>query len=337
MNKSRIKRVFYRIVSFGCALLLLLPLAGCSDAIDSPVLNRTMTIGEIHISYDLLRYFVMNSIYNSENIDPDTLADDPDMQAELEDNVYDMLRLLAAYVSLAEDYDISVSSRKKSEIKDSIKQSKKNVGKEAFNAELRANYLTEDVLYQLSLIEELKSGVYDYLINEYTSPIRSDDDTIRQDIANGNWFCAEYIGLTFQSDSGDGKRAELAQEICGRAKAGESMSKLASEYQKIYGLGEVAYMYLGGFTYGQKIQCFEDTILSLEIGEYSEVCDFPKGGYYIAHRLPLDDDYIDANFNSEIRAAYLNREIEKIATARAAELEIKLRDKYADYEFWTMK
>lgn len=332
MNKNRIKRALCRAGSFGCSLLLIFSLAGCGGDLSVPFWDRVMTIGEMDVSYDFLRYFVMNSMYNTDGVNPEDFKNDPEMQKQLEEDVYGMLRLLAAYVSLADDYGISISSQRKDELEDYIEGVIDELGEDAFEEE----YLTEDVIYQLFLIEELKSGVYDYLINEYTSPIKSDDETIRRDIEAGNWFYAEYIGLTFNSDDQDNEREQFMQGICDRARAGESMSALAGECRKVYGLGEVDYDAYG-FTYGQMRQCYEDTVLSLEIGEYSGVSEFPDGGYYIAHRLPLEEDYIDENFEKVFRAGYLNREIEKIADARAAELKVELRSSYEDFEFWTME
>ncbi len=336
MNRIGKKCIFRRLICLCFALLLAVAMTGCGGPITVAVWNRVMTIGDMDVSYDLLRYFVMNSIYDSSDIDPEKLADDPAMQERLEDNVYTMLRTLAAYVSLADSYNITVSSQEKSEIKREIRNMKDEYSKEEFKEYLAENYITEDVLYQLCVLDSLRSGIYTYLAGE-NSPISFDDDTVKQDIADGNWFYAEYIGLTFESDTEDDKRAEIMQEMHDRAASGESMAKLAEEYRKVFGLGVVGYMNLGGFTLGQEKQYFEDTVRSLEIGAYSEVCEMPEGGYYIAHRLPLEESYITENFEEVFRAGYLDRKIGEIIDNCAAELEVKFRSKYEDFEFWTMK
>ncbi len=352
MSKIRSVRPIRGLICLALTLLLTLPLLwGCSQAVSVPGWKRAMTIGQMDVSEDMLRYFVMNSIYNS-STEPELFKTDPDTQAKLEEDVYDMLRLLAAYVELADRYDLSLSGDEKSALKDQIDAMKEEYRnkydsdwKKEYQAYLDTNYITEDVLYHLLVIDNLKSKVYDYLINEYTSPIRSDDETIRKDIEAGNWFNAEYVGLTVDQSITDPeeksqrmqKLREAAEEILRRAQAGESLNSLTDEYRKTFGMDTVAYQNLGGFTLGQEMEYFEQTVQSLEIGKYSEVCEIPGGGFYVAHRLPLDDDYITSHLDSVFRAGYLDREIARIADACGQSLEIKLQGKYKDFEFWTME
>ena len=344
IRKSR--RLVRRAVCAGLSLILVLMLMGCGKTVSVPFWNRVMTIGQMDVSYDMLRYFVMNSIYNSDT-DPTLYKTDPEYQSKLEEEVYTMLRLLAAYITLADEYGLELTSEDKSNINDQLDGIQEEYGADgSYEDYLNKYYVTEDVLYQLFVIDALKSKLYDYMINEYTSPIRSDDETIRQDIADGNWFCAEYIALTRDSSSSSEDETEdtatarlesAAEEIRSRAAAGESMASLASEYQKTLGKDLVVYMDLGGYTFGRQKQYFEDQVRSLEIGAYSEVCEMPDGGYYIAHRKELDEEYIDDHFDSVFRAGYLEREIGKIENECADSLTVKIRDKYKDLEFWTME
>ena len=125
MSKIRAFRPIRGLICLLLTLILLLSSVGCagSGEISVPVWNRVMTVGRMDVSYDLLRYFVMNSIHNS-STDPERFQSDPDTQAQLEEDVYQMLRLLASYVELADRYKLTLTRDERKALKDQIEDSK---------------------------------------------------------------------------------------------------------------------------------------------------------------------------------------------------------------------
>lgn len=290
--------------------------------------------GSFKVSYDLLRYFVMNYMNGYEDITPEDFASDEELQDELYNNVIASVSELAAYSLLAEKYDISLSREEKKEVKNTLKEYKASYESEkAFEEDLKANFITEDVLEEIYMLQALFDKLYDHMTNEYNGIFKYDNDTIDADIEAGNFFSAEYIVLYYTSDNKEDRISEL-QGMLDLAKSGKSMRDMREEKYPTYG-EQIVYTKEDIFTYTEMNKIYEETVVSLDIGAYSDVVDMDNAAM-IVHRLPLDFEYIDANYN-EVIAKYLSREFFEYIEEYSKSLIPVFKDKYKDLKMWEMK
>lgn len=312
----------------------LLAFFGCSSGKRTAL---TVTDGEndYKLTYDLLRYFTMN--YMRDKYSDKTAEDfeaDEDLQNALYDDVISSVSKLAAYSLLAEKYDVKLASAEKKEVKNTLKEYKNSYeSKDAFKNDLKDNYITEDALEHIYLMEALWDKLYDHLTNEYTGIFKSDVETVDADIEAGNFFSAEYIALYYTSENKEDRVADL-EEMLEKAKKGGNMSSLKEEKYSIYG-EQLVYAHEPIFTYKELNEDYENIVLSLEIGEYSDV-KYVDNVAIIVHRLPLDEAYINNNYN-EVIAKYLARELFEYVEEYAKGLEFEFKKKYKDIKLWEMK
>lgn len=305
---------------------MLLSLVGCGG---SPT---AIKIGELDVSYDMLRYFARNYMEGYENITPEDFKTDTELQEQLEENILSSLSELAAYVTLANEYKIKLDSDDKKEIDEEIAAMKAEYADDdAYKKGLEEANATEDVVRRIYEIQKLCDKLYEELTTGTDPYFKSDNDTIDRDIADGNWFAAEYILITY-SDSEKESRREYAETLADSVAAGKELSDIYEENRTVYGLG-IQYEKLEGFTYTQQKEYFEEAVVSLEIGEVSELIDSPDG-FLLVKRLKLDDDYIDKKYVSVFCAGYLEREFFGLIEDTAASLEVKYAKKYKDIKFY---
>lgn len=328
MTNTLKKRMARGIALLLAVLILLAGMMGCS----SP---KVLRLGKFEVSYDLLRYFACNYMKESGHTQED-YENSPELQKELEEQVFGTLKELAAYSQLAGQYKIELTDSEKKQIEKELTDLRAGYdSKEEYEKALSDQYLTEDVYRQIQEIYAVCDRLYECLLGLQDF----DDDTIQRDIESGNWFVAEYLCITYESDGEDSKRRDLMEEILGRARAGENLEKLADEYRSIFGLGEVTYTNLGAFTYYSVnvSQQLEDTVVSLEIGDYSGVCQIGNSGWYIAHRLPLEQEYIEDHFDSVFRPGYQTREFYRTIEQVQKSLEVDYKSKYQDLKLWMLE
>ena len=88
-------------------LIVLLPACSASPT--------ALKVGGEKVSYDLLRYFVMNYRRDA-GYTAEEYAADPALQTELEEQVYTALREVMAYRALADEYKLTLTDEEKTEI-----------------------------------------------------------------------------------------------------------------------------------------------------------------------------------------------------------------------------
>lgn len=320
------RRTLTKFTSIVVLVSIVLSLVGCGS---SPTV---MKLGELDVSYDMLRYFARNYMEGYENITPEDFKSDAELQEQLEENILTSLRELAAYVTLADEYKIKLDSDDKKAIDEEIAAMKAEYDDDdAYKKGLEEANATEDVVRRIYEIQKLCDKLYEQLTTGADPYFKSDNDTIDKDIADGNWFAAEYILITY-SDSDKESRREIAETLAASAAAGDELSAIYDENRTTYGLG-IQYEKIGGFTYTQQKEYFEEAVVALEIGQCSELID-GEDGFLLVKRLGLDDDYIDKNYVSIFCAGYLEREFFGLIEDTAASLEVKYAKKYKDIKFY---
>ena len=323
------KRLLSALVSVLLVIAALLSVSSCSEG-----RKTVMTVGDYKVSHDMLRYFVMNYMNGYEGLSPEDFASDEDLQRELYDNVISSISELATYSLIAKQYDIKLTREEKKEIKNTLKEYKSSYpSKEDYKKDLKANYMTEELLVEIYTIQALCDKIYDHLTNEYTGIFKYDIDTIDADIEAGNFFSAEYAVIYYTSENKDERIAALG-DMLDRVKNGESMNKVADQEYIKYG-EHLAYEIYHAFTYTEKTEIFEETVISLDVGGYSDVVDMGSSAM-IVHRLPLNMEYVDRNYNTII-AQYLSREFFGYVEEYSKGLEVSFKEDYADLKIWEMQ
>lgn len=316
-----------RMIALVLICLLLLPLCtACSS-------STALTVGEEPVSYDMLRYFVMN-YRNESGHSAEEFAADENLQKELVAFVESRLREIMAYQALAEEYKIDLTKDEQKALKDSVEALKAEyASEEDFLKAMNAAYLTEEVYMELQRLQILAEHLYNYLTNEQGGVISADEATVRADVDAGNFFSAEYLYIYYSQKDKEEKVA-FANDLHKRLLAGETMFKLDSQYSATYGLA-MEYVMLPVFTYTQQEKDFEEAILALEIGEYTD--PIVRGdGILIAHRKEVEPNYVDNNLTKLIDS-YKEREFARLVQEKADSMEIVFKSEYKSLKLWKME
>lgn len=333
------KKTITRLLSLFFALLLVLPLAACSSK--SPTV---MKIGDYEVSYDMLRYFVMNYKRDYEAAVPGKLYVDPDLQAELTENTNDTLKEFAAYYLLVKKHKLKLTDEKEKEVEAKITSLRSGYGSEDdYKADLEKNYVTEEVLRGIYTMQAYCDALYAFLTDEYHGIFMHDDATIMADVEKGNYFSDEYILLHADSAEDRVERKAAAEDIAARAANGESLVNLSEEYKKKFPgeyydpetfeyIPDVLYNLDKVFRKGEMLSYFEDALGELNVGQVSAVIERPEG-FLVIKRLNLD---VDNNFNAII-ASYLSSCFFGYVEETAAGLTVVMTKKYRDLKYFEME
>lgn len=310
-------------------------LYSCSD--DKPggwfVDERTvLTIDNYNVSYDEFRYFYLNYKRDYDLGDESFWQKNPASAADLKADVVDRLRENSALRRMAYEFDIELSKEEMTAIDEQIKASIDTYGGEdGYRAALSEYFMTGDVFRMTLELRQLEIRLREYLMDEFTGNILSDDRTVDEDIHN-NFIHVRHILI--RNEDGDNIEAnlELARELRKRAVSGEDFDMLIKNYSE-----DPGYDFRHGyyFTYGEFLEQFEDAAYKLDIGEISEVVE-TVNGFHIIQRLELDEDYIDTYFE-ELREVYKNRCFNDQQDELAEKLEIEYTDLFDMISIETMK
>ncbi len=294
-----------------------------------------MSIGTYDVSYDMLRYFVLNYKNGYEGVAPEDFESDETLQQALVENTNASISELAAYCILAKKYNLKLSDEQKENVENQIKSLKDSYENEDdYIADLEKNFATEEVMREIFTVSEYCDILYDYLTNDYYGIFKYDADTIMKDIEDGNFFSAEYVYIEYNGSDYQSK-LEIANKLRKEIRDGGAMAAAFESYKKEYEF-QGDYVKLDTFTYHEQNELFEDAVLALNENQCSEVLEFQKGALIIAKRLPIDDDYVDKNFNTVI-GQYLAREFFEYIEEFSSGLSIAFKSKYKDLKYWEIE
>lgn len=300
---------------------------GCSS---SPTVLK---VGDEKVSYDMLRYFVMNYRTQSGHT-AEEFANDETLQAELTEFVESRLLEIMTYAALADEYKIDLTDEEKDQLNESVKAMRAEYDSdEAYEQALKDAYLTEKVYKDLQRLQILAGDLYEYLTNQHGGEIPCDEALVRADVEAGNFFSVEYLYI-YYSQTDKEEKVAFANDLHSRLLAGESMSALDREYSATYGLS-MEYVVLPAFTYTQQHEDLENAILSVAIGGIAD--PVVRGdGVFIARRKAVDSTYVDENI-SEIIDSYKEREFARLIEKKSASMKITFQDAYQSLKYWEME
>ena len=235
--------------------------------------------------------------------------------------------------TLAQKYDISVSSDEYAEYEEYISDAKDSyAGKEGFDEYLNNQHMTYDLYRFLSLQGVLTSKVCEYYTSELTTPVHADDETLFEAVKNGEIIRVKHILI--KNDVGDDEQENFAKakELENRINEGEDFDKLVKEYSEDPELeNEPDGYYIVKY---EMEDAFTQAAFSLKVGETSGTVyvNAPSySGYHIIKRYEPDDGYVDKNLSS-LRSNYLAGKFYEEVYKMCDELNITYTEDYNKIE-----
>lgn len=231
------------------------------------------------------------------------------------------LKRIGAIFSLAEEYDVSLGKEEREAVENELEATIEGFGgKKQFEEGLAEFNMTRELYLSLSQFNSLEIALRTFVTDEVSGIIKSDDATVEKDISE-NFIAAKQILIS--NDDGDDvdENRKLAAELADRLSAGEDFDSLAAEYGEDEDMDPVYGRY---FTHGMYPEVFESTAEKLSVGETSGVVE-SEIGFHIILRMPIDDGYVDENFN-KLRYYFLNRSFNEMVEERMGQLSVAFND-----------
>lgn len=310
----KVKSIIATLLCAGC----ILSLASCSDrvqGVDRPGGKTAMVLTEessdfkLEITEDEYDYYYLNFL--AEGIGTE----------EAKEKTLDELKRIGAIYSLAKEHEVSLDSDARKTVEADVDAAIEQIGGEKkFKEGLSEFNMTKEIYISLSQMNSLEIALRDYVTDEVSGVIRSDDDTVEADIRE-NFIAAKQILIS--NDDGDDLESNraLAADIAAKLADGADFDELVSQYGEDKSMDAEFGRY---FTDGMFPEAFEDAAEELSVGEMSGVVESDVG-FHIILRMPIDDGYIDENFN-QLRYYYLNRCFNEMLEERAGDIEVEYKD-----------
>lgn len=278
------------------AAVLCLSCVGCSGSSGDD--SRTlMTAGGYEVSYDVVRYVVMN-------LKKDGITE----EGELRERTLAAIRDIYAVFALASDYGMEFDDEYISNLASQAKDSdvEEIGGKKAFKELLKENYMTDSVYILMAKKDALRDEIMRSMIS--VGDIETDEEKLREIIESDEFIRVKQILITSESaattDDGvyilNGKThteeeaKALAAEAQEKAVAGEDFDALVAEYgQSFYMFGNTDGYYI---CRGMWDSVNENAAFALNVGEVSGVIESDVG-YSVFKRYEKSGDYIDSHFD----------------------------------------
>lgn len=177
------------------------------------------------------------------------------------------------------------------------------MGKAGINENLLRRIISQSVLSERVYLE-LYGGETPILLpskDEIKAELKSDYVRAKNLLISNDHFdeMEGYEEYTPEQLADEVKK--LAEDLLARLQNGEDIDALIEEYGDDPGAVANPDGYV--FTYGQMVKSFEDAAYELNEGEISGLVETDYG-YHIIMKMPLDDEYIDANWDT-CKEAYI--------------------------------
>lgn len=341
MNITNKKYILpHRTLSLLLALVLAFGLVGCSSSI-KPIEGTEedlAVIGQIagrDVYYDELRYVTLNFKAELENTYGEGIWDDPDSaeehRAELEKLVTEkIISDYYAVVAMADRYYLGGSAAmfNEEEILDAVQeavdaQAKEcGGGKKKYVKELAKINLT-DRLFRFYLTAEHCATELSYILCRDLSIIDDSDEAITDFMHSGDFIRTNHIYLEGKTP----ENAALIESIRNQLIASENreMELILNKgkYCNDYTMTTTHGSYFARFTsdYGDE---YENAAFGLSTGQVSQVVESLKG-YYVIMRLPVEDSYLQENFD-EFKDDILGSQFNVLLAEQREKLTLTLND-----------
>lgn len=303
-------------------VLCLAALVGCRAV--RPADDRTVVkLGGEEVVYDYFRYVFMNCKRDIEAGDKEYWTKNGEEGLKtLRAEILTVLRRNGAILSLAKEHKISLTGEEKKEIRALIDAAKKELGREEYQASLEESFLTEYMLIYVQELTAIWDKLYTYVTSEQSGLIEADDATIEADIPK-SFRRIRYVFI--EKDGEDDEEAKrTAEDVLAKALAGDDFDQLIEDYgedETMEAVLDDGYYY----TLSSIHEEMEKAVEALAENEIrTELLELPFG-YFIVERLPLDEGYINENFE-DFRTEYCARIFNNMLNDRALSLDVEYTD-----------
>jgi len=321
-----------RILSLLLALIALATLTACSSV--KPKDNRTvLTLDGEKINYDYYRYTFLNTKRDMDGGDDTYWKKTPDAQKELKEEVLTVLLHYRAIEKMAAENGISLSSAQKKAIKSNLELTKIDLGgEEAFQKSLEEAFMTEYTLLYVQELTQLWSDLYDHMTNKEKGAIPADKATVDADIPlSFRRIAYVYIEKDTEHPEATAEEAELVlKEACDGADFKELIREHGDDSTMLSLIDDGYYYTLGAID--EQVQ---KAVESLAEGEISPVIEVSHG-YYVIRRLPLEQSYIEKNYE-DFRLMYRARIFNEMLETEAKKISVSYSDLYHSLTVETVK
>lgn len=296
----------------------------CGDKVaklPKPENSQTVfTLGGENIKYDYVRYVYLNTKADMEYGEADDYWEkNPEAFEELKAETLDMIAHNRAIELLAKRYKIKLTDKEKNSVNDLLEELRDD--KKSWAEAKKENHLSDYSFAYIQRFSVLWGKTYDYVTSSESGIIKSDDETVLEDIPE-NFRNIKYVYIKYDGSNKDAKKA-LADEVLEKANAGESFDGLIKEYGEdttMLNYIDVGYYY----TIGMIDERVENAVDELDYGEISSIIDV-KTGYFIVLREKIDLDYANKNIATFVDY-YIARVFNEMVDEIQKDMKIELSD-----------
>lgn len=322
-----------------------------------------MTVDGRDITFDVFRYYYayVCSVYGTT---PAGVTED--LFEDILNNTVSQIKQEYVTLRLADENGIELDEDDKKTIEDDITSIKGNYdSEEAFEESLKQYYLTYDVLQQMEEMNALYKKVYSTLFQnggKYTTSLEDfkkvvqDTDQYARAVHILIPYCSqaeldeetqktfETLDLNSKMNAKQQAYAQLdeeaqkkcneeakkvAEDVLKKALDGDDFTELIKEYG--WDPGMESDEYKDGYYIRPEssfVQEFKDATFALKENEITqELVENSSYGYFIIKRLPVDMDYVEANFDMLV-SEYDAPKTQEIYNELMEELEVTFSDEY---------
>ncbi|MBR2459650.1 MAG: peptidylprolyl isomerase [Clostridia bacterium] len=327
MTKVKKGSLLFKLAATVLALAIIAVSAiGCASSKlgDYTVNTKTvMKVGGYKITFDEYRCFYLSEKTTLEKGDGTIWYEEDAPFDELKANTEFSLKRKYAMMSLVDEYGIKLTSADKEDVENTVAYYiSENGGEAGYRQWLASSGMTGRLFreqyiavyfYDEYLREVLFTGIDDL--------IKVDDKTVNQDIRD-NFYRYTWIFISFDEKDNYTANGEKAQDALGALEDGEDFYEVAREFSEWTGNEKIG-IYA---TKGEKLPIIEEAVLGLEEGEHSRILATDEG-HAIVMRLPMDEDYINNNFDNFVYQS-ATRRYNELLDKMAKEMKVEYTDYY---------
>lgn len=329
-----------RMIKMIAALLAICLLAGtvlCScnqnkDENNIPETDTVLTANGHDVSYGLYRYFFLN--YKSDYTEEELKASPDTIYAEIQQAAFDSIAGVYAVVDLCSEYGITTED---ASIKESVEQTIASIkeqyideendktGDKGFKADLKANFMTEEVLRFVTAVDACESALFTRLLAE-TDKIPSGEEALRNAVYGDEFVRVLQIYISADNGSSYDENKALAQKVYNLAKNGGDFDALVADYSNDYTMTKNGYYICHGYMSEE----FESTAYALAIGEMSEILEL-SDGFHIIKRYEKDNEYLASHYD-DLTEQYQTCKFYEIVDQKQATVKIEKTEKFSEID-----
>ena len=337
-----IRKILLRAVGAMLAVLMLFGMTGCSASRKVRASTRAgrvvATAGDFDILYENLYYLAMNQIAAMKQLDENAFADGEglaELQEFLDEN---LLTRSDALLALGEEYGLDPD---KGELGEQVQKYMDDMintvfagDRKAYIESLNTSYLTDRYVRRyMAATQYLPSAIIEKMLLE-GDVLDDDDQSVREKIDTEFIRVEQIVFLAsayYPAGNMTGEEAyayakEMATRYRERVASKEDINERLDELSEAGRHAHQSDTTGNGlyFPRGYMEESFEEAVFDLPMYGVSEVLSV-EGGYAFVVHLPMEESYIEENFEELKRKTYYVT-LNKILDQRMEEMTLEMTD-----------